>query len=82
MLDIRMPIGGMFVVIGALLALYGLMSPAAIYVISLGHNLNLLWGAAMAAFGLVMFAWMKIDPYDSKPHPPADPLEGFPSPER
>lgn len=54
MLDIRMPIGIMFTVIGALLAVYGLTTPAELYKPSLGHNLNLLWGAAMLGFGLVM----------------------------
>ena len=79
MLDIRMPIGAMFVVIGALLAIYGLTTPAELYKISLGHNLNLVWGGAMAAFGLLMLFWMKVDPYDSHPHPHGD-TEGFPAP--
>ena len=79
MLDIRMPIGAMFAVIGVLLAIYGLTTPAELYKISLGHNLNLWWGLAMAAFGLIMLGWMKVDPYDSHPHPHGD-TEGFPTP--
>lgn len=79
MLDVRLPIGLMFLAIGLLLAAYGLMTPAALYKASLGYNLNLLWGAAMAAFGGVMFAWMKLDPYDSRPHPKHD-TEGWPEP--
>ena len=71
MLDIRMPIGLMFLIIGVLLAAYGAIQPAEAYKMALGVNLNVYWGLAMAAFGIVMFAWMKIDPYDSKPHPPA-----------
>ena len=79
MLDIRMPIGVMFAVIGALLVIYGLSTPAELYEISLGHNLNLWWGLAMGAFGLVMLAWMKVDPYDAATHPHGD-TEGFPTP--
>ena len=32
----------------------GLITPGEIYKLSLGHNLNLLWGGAMGAFGVVM----------------------------
>ena len=66
MLDIRMPIGLMFLIIGALLAVYGVTQSPAEYAKSLGHNVDLYWGAAMAVFGLVMFAWMRIDPYNEK----------------
>ncbi len=79
MLDIRTPIGAMFFAIGVMLAAYGLMTPAAMYKISLGYNLNLIWGGVMAAFGLAMFVWMKVDPYDSTPHPHHD-TEGWPEP--
>lgn len=57
MLDIRTPIGLMFLIMGALLAIYGLTTPAEMYKISLGVNLNLWWGLAMAAFGGIMFGW-------------------------
>lgn len=67
MLDIRMPIGAMFLVIGVLLAVYGAMTPAEMYKISLGYNLNLLWGGVMAAFGAAMLLWMKLDPYHAPP---------------
>ena len=55
-LDIRMPIGLMFTLIGGILAIYGLVSDPALYARSLGINVNLYWGAALAAFGLVMLA--------------------------
>lgn len=57
MLDIRMPIGLMFLAIGGLLAVYGLTTPPELYKISLGYNLNLWWGLAMAAFGGFMLGW-------------------------
>jgi hypothetical protein len=53
-LDIRIPIGSMFGILGALLFLYGLDSDSDIYRRSLGINVNLIWGAVMLVFGLVM----------------------------
>jgi hypothetical protein len=54
-LDIRIPIGLMFALIGAILAVFGLISTPDIYNIhSLGINVNLGWGCVMLAFGLFM----------------------------
>lgn len=55
-LDIRTPIGLMFLTIGALLAVYGLLtaSDVGVYSRSLGTNINLWWGTIMFVFG----AWM------------------------
>ena len=55
-LDIRVPIGSLFVILGALLAGYGLFSNPAIYQRSLGVDVNLWWGGALLAFGLAMLA--------------------------
>ena len=55
-IDIRVPIGSLFVVLGALLAGYGLFSSPAIYERSLGLDINLWWGAVLLVFGLVMLA--------------------------
>jgi multisubunit Na+/H+ antiporter MnhG subunit len=55
-LDIRIPIGSLFVILGALLAGYGLVSNPAIYQRSLGVDINLWWGAVLLAFGLAMLA--------------------------
>jgi hypothetical protein len=54
-LDVRFPIGGMFTIIGAMLVIYGLVSPAAVYERSLGINVNLWWGLVLLVFGVVMF---------------------------
>lgn len=51
-LDIRLPIGMMFTVIGTLLTGYGLVADRAIYAKSLGLNVNLIWGGVLLAFGL------------------------------
>jgi hypothetical protein len=53
-LDIRWPIGLMFLLLGVVLAGYGLMGDATIYAQSLGINVNLIWGGALAAFGILM----------------------------
>jgi len=53
-LDIRLPIGGLFSILGVLLAGYGLMSDNGIYVRSLGVNVNLWWGVTLLVFGVVM----------------------------
>jgi hypothetical protein len=53
-LDIRLPIGGLFSILGGLLTGYGLVSDRGIYVRSLGINVNLWWGLALLVFGVVM----------------------------
>jgi hypothetical protein len=52
-LDIRLPIGLLFTLLGLLLAGYGLVAPADIYRRSLGHNVNLSWGLVVLAFGVL-----------------------------
>lgn len=53
-LDVRLPIGMMFTVVGVILAGYELTSDPAIYARSLGVNVNLWWGLVLLAFGAVM----------------------------
>lgn len=54
-LDIRLPIGAMFTVLGAVLGVYGLVSDKAIYDRSLGININLWWGLVLLLFGVAMY---------------------------
>jgi hypothetical protein len=56
-LDLRLPIGLMFTIFGALLAGFGLISDGAIYARSLGINVNLWWGLVLLGFGLVMLGF-------------------------
>jgi hypothetical protein len=57
-LDIRFPMGLLFLLLGVILVGYGLTSDHAIYVEhSLGQNVNLLWGGIFALFGAVML-WL------------------------
>jgi len=55
-LDIRLPIGLMFSLLGALLAVYGLLtgSDGDMYQRSLNLNVNLWWGLVLFVFGAVM----------------------------
>ncbi len=53
-LDVRLPIGGMFTLIGGLLAIYGLVADKAMYSRSLDININLWWGLVMLVFGVLM----------------------------
>jgi hypothetical protein len=52
-LDIRWPIGLMFSLIGALLAIDGAVVKSD-HAISLGININLIWGVVLLAFGVWM----------------------------
>jgi hypothetical protein len=58
-LDVRLPIGVMFLIIGMILCVYGLItwSDVDLYERSLGHNVNLWWGLFLAAFGAFML-WL------------------------
>ena len=57
-LDVRLPIGGLFMVLGILIGAYGVAtsSDRVLYAPSLGVNINLWWGGAMWVFGLVLLA--------------------------
>ena len=55
-LDIRMPIGLLFLLVGAILVVFGLVTNCdPIYAEhSLGYNVNLIWGAVLLVFGAIM----------------------------
>lgn len=55
-LDIRIPVGMLFLITGGMMAVYGLLTRGSeIYGKSLGIDINLEWGLLMFAFGLVMY---------------------------
>ena len=56
-LDIRVPIGSMFALMGALLAGYGVLGDQSIYARSLGMNINLIWGGVLLVTGAVLL-WL------------------------
>ncbi len=53
-LDIRLPIGLMFTLLGALLTGFGVVADKTVYQRSLGINVNLWWGVVMLVFGIAM----------------------------
>ena len=55
-LDLRLPIGLMFSIFGAMLTVFGMASNREIYGRSLGINVNLWWGLVLLIFGLLMLA--------------------------
>jgi membrane-bound ClpP family serine protease len=54
-IDIRLPVGVLFSLLGIILFAYGLLSDPSRYQQSLGININLYWGIALFVFGLTMF---------------------------
>jgi hypothetical protein len=53
-LDVRVPLGLLFLVLGLILTGFGLMSDSAIYAKSLGQNINVFWGVIFVLFGAVV----------------------------
>lgn len=53
-LDIRVPLGAMFTLLGVLLTGFGLFGNKAIYQQTLGIDVNLDWGIVLLVFGLIM----------------------------
>jgi len=56
MVDVRIPIGLMFSILGVLISVFGFVtkSNAGMYQRSLGINVNLIMGVLMLVFGLIM----------------------------
>ncbi len=54
-LDLRLPIGGLFVVLGVMLTGYGVVTGGntEMYVKSGGMNINLVWGVVMLITGAI-----------------------------
>jgi hypothetical protein len=53
-LDVRLPVGVMFALMGALLVGYGILGDQSIYARSLGINVNTIWGGVMIVFAAVL----------------------------
>ncbi len=65
MLDVRLPIGLLFLVLGAMLTIYGYMNPPLekLYFnqVGLPLNLNVPWGILMTLFGIIMVSLARLD---------------------
>jgi len=55
-LDVRLPLGLMLGVMGALLAGYGALGDRSIYARSLGLNVNLVWGGMLIVVAAILLA--------------------------
>lgn len=53
-LDIRLPIGALFTLVGVVLTIYGVVSDPTVYARSLGYNVNLWWGLVLFVFGVAL----------------------------
>ena len=54
-IDIRLPLGILFLLLGLTLVVYGAASDPSLYQQSLGINVNLHWGVVLLIFGAMMF---------------------------
>ncbi len=54
MLDLRLPIGWLFIIIGTIITVYGFAVPVQTVISESSINLNITWGALMGLFGLCM----------------------------
>ena len=66
-LDIRVPIGMLFAILGTVLVVFGKMGDQTIYTRSLGYNVNVLWGAVLVIFGFIMLYYGRRGDSSMKP---------------
>lgn len=77
-LDIRLPIGGLFTLLGLLVGGYGLgtAKDAAHYERSLGVNINLWWGLIMLVFGVLLLVLASRARTRASAHPAVESPQG------
>jgi hypothetical protein len=85
--DVRLVIGGLFVLYGVILIGMGLFDSPADLAKAQGVHINIWMGIAMLVFGLLMLLWLRLSPPEALPEPgddadtvPSD--EGDESPDR
>ena len=72
-LDLRIPMGLMFTLVGAILTIYGVVTRGSdIYARSAGMDINLIWGVVMLVFGVTMFLMGRYSDRHPKPVQPSD----------
>jgi hypothetical protein len=70
-LDIRIPLGLIFIFTGGLMTVFGMFTQhSAIYDKSMGVNLNMGWGVIMLIFGAVMFFFGRRQKWQDDPVTP------------
>ncbi|MES2220640.1 MAG: hypothetical protein V4587_06705 [Acidobacteriota bacterium] len=82
-LDIRLPLGLLFVVTGGMMAVYGLFTQgSAIYEKSMDIDINLVWGFVLLLFGAAMLMLAYFDRRRAAKAPPVNPSSELPAPTR
>ena len=70
-LDVRVPVGLMFGIMGVLLVGYGVLGDQTIYAKSLGININAIWGSVLVVFAavLLILSWRHAasSPHEDRP---------------
>jgi hypothetical protein len=74
-LDLRLPLGLMFLALGAILVVVGLISDPTIYARTLEVDVNLGWGICLAVFGAGML-WLAHRGAGAAAAPPTEPPAG------
>jgi F0F1-type ATP synthase assembly protein I len=72
--DLRRIIGGLFLVYGVILVVTGLVGDHMVKTKASGININLITGACMIVFAILMIAWALLRP--TRPEPPETRGEG------
>jgi sulfite exporter TauE/SafE len=77
-LDIRVPIGALFTLLGVMIGGYGLATAgdAERYARSLSINVNLWWGVVMLVFGLILLVAARRTRHPAAAHPAMETPEG------
>ena len=83
-LDVRIPLGGLFAIVGAMLVVFGFTTrgDAELYQRSLGVNVNLWWGLVMLVFGVVLLLMARRGTRAAGVHPTEASPEGRATEER
>lgn len=82
-LDIRLPIGGLFTLLGLLVGGYGVATAnAGGYERSLGVNINLWWGLVMLIFGVLLLTFASRSRRETGARSAAESAEGRATEER
>jgi len=76
-LDLRIPMGLMFTLVGLILTIFGLSTMGdPMYIRSLGINANLDWGIVLLIFGSAMFTLGRLGQKKADRMPPPPVAEG------
>ena len=79
--DVRLVIGGLFVIYGVIVTGIGLFDSSAELAKAQGVHINTWMGLAMLVFGLLMLLWLRLSPPEALPEP-GDETDTEPSDER